>query len=381
METLVLSWYVLTTTGSVVMLTVFASLQYVGTLLAPTFGAIGHRIGNRKLFCAMRLAYTVLATLLTLAAFAGMLSPPVLLFYAAAIGIVRPSDMAIRLTLIGETVPGPSLMAASGIQRTTSDSARLVGYLSGAGLFTLLGIEITILCIASLYAASLVFTLRLPESSAQTSEPRNSGSAMLSHWADLRETALYVLATPTLLAIMYLALLVNATAFPLINGLLPIVARDVFGSDQIGLSYLAAGFAAGALAGSIVLSRLGNRIHPGRTMMMSCLAWYILIILFAHATALETGVFLMMLCGFAQSLCIVPMSVVLLHVADQQFRSRVFGIRIMAVYGVPLGLLCAGPLIARYQYPLTATLYCIVGLACTGIALAVWHRYLWRRHF
>ena len=57
------------------------------------------------------------------------------------------------------------------------------------------------------------------------------------------------------------------------------------------------------------------------------------------------------------------------------------GDRIMAVYGVPLGLLCAGPLIARYQYPLTATLYCIVGLACTGIALAVWHRYLWRRHF
>ena len=75
------------------------------------------------------------------------------------------------------------------------------------------------------------------------------------------------------------------------------------------------------------------------------------------------------------------MSVVLLHVADQQFRSRVFGIRIMAVYGVPLGLLCAGPLIARYQYPLTATLYCIVGLACTGIALAVWHRNLWSRHF
>lgn len=381
METLILSWYVLTTTGSVVMLTVFASLQYVGTLLAPTFGAIGHRIGNRKLFCAMRLTYAVLAALLTLAAFAGTLSPPVLLFYAASIGIVRPSDMAIRLTLIGETVPGPSLMAATGIQRTTSDSARLAGYLSGAGLFTLLGIEFTILCIAGLYAASLAFTLRLPDSPAQNPESGNGGSAVLAHWADLRETALYVLATPTLLAIMYLALLVNATAFPLINGLLPIVARDVFGSDQVGLSYLAAGFAAGALAGSIVLSRLGNRIHPARTMMLSCFAWYALMIIFASTTTLKTGVVLMVLCGFAQSLCIVPMSVVLLQVADQQFRSRVFGIRIMAVYGVPLGLLCAGPLIANYQYPLTAVLYCVVGLLCSVVALAVWHKSLWNRRF
>ena len=374
METLVLSWYVLSTTGSVVMLTVFASLQYVGTLLAPTFGAIGHRIGNRKLFCAMRLAYALLATLLSLAAFTNTLSPQVLLFYAAAIGIVRPSDMAIRLTLIGETVPGPSLMAASGIQRTTSDSARLVGYLSGAGLLTLLGIDITILCIASLYAASLAFTLQLSESSAQKSEPRNSGSAMLAHWADLRETALYVLETPTLLAIMYLALLINATAFPLINGLLPIVARDLFGSDQIGLSYLAAGFAAGALAGSIVLIRLGNRIHPGRSMMLSCVAWYVLIIIFSRASELATGITLMTLIGFAQSFCIVPMSVVLLQVVAPQFRGRVMGLRIMAVYGVPLGLLFAGPMIARYDYPLTATIYCVIGIILSGVALVLWRR-------
>jgi len=381
METMVLGWYVLTTTGSVVMLTLFASLQYVGTLLAPTFGAIGHRIGNRKLFCAMRLAYATLAVLLALAAFTGTLSPLVLLAYAATIGIVRPSDMAIRFTLIGETVPGASLMTASGIQRTTSDSARFTGYLTGAGLFTLLGIEITILCIASLYALGLAFTLQLPDSGTRPAKPQSGGSAMTTHWADLRETVVYVLATPTLLAIMYLALLVNATAFPLINGLLPIVARDVFGSDQVGLSYLAAGFAAGALAGSITLSRMGSRIHPARAMMVSCILWYVLIVVFAHAPSLESGIVLMVLGGFAQSFCIVPMSVVLLHVTEQQFRSRIMGIRIMAVYGVPVGLLCAGPLIAQYGYPAIATLYCIVGLVCTGLALALWHKNLWQGRF
>ena len=38
METLILGWYVLVETGSVLLLTLFASLTYIGTLIAPMFG-------------------------------------------------------------------------------------------------------------------------------------------------------------------------------------------------------------------------------------------------------------------------------------------------------------------------------------------------------
>ena len=75
METLILGWYVLVETGSVLLLTLFASLQYIGTLLAPMFGVAGHRIGDRNLLCAMRAFYAVLATALMILAFAGVLSP------------------------------------------------------------------------------------------------------------------------------------------------------------------------------------------------------------------------------------------------------------------------------------------------------------------
>ena len=65
METLILAWYVLVSTGSVLLLTLFASLNYIGTLLAPLFGVIGHRIGERNLLCAMRAFYATLAAALT----------------------------------------------------------------------------------------------------------------------------------------------------------------------------------------------------------------------------------------------------------------------------------------------------------------------------
>ena len=68
METLILGWYVLVETQSVVLLTVFASLTYIGTLIAPMFGVVGDRIGHRDLLAMMRATYAVLAgTLMTLA--------------------------------------------------------------------------------------------------------------------------------------------------------------------------------------------------------------------------------------------------------------------------------------------------------------------------
>ena len=48
METLILGWYVLVETRSVLLLTVFASLQHLGTLIAPMFGVMGDRIGHAQ---------------------------------------------------------------------------------------------------------------------------------------------------------------------------------------------------------------------------------------------------------------------------------------------------------------------------------------------
>src|SRR3546814_11211168 len=73
-----------------------------------------------------------------------------------------------------------------------------------------------------------------------------------------------------------------------------------------------------------------------------------------------------MLAGFMQSLCMVPMSVMLLRGASARLRGRVMGMRMLAVYGLPIGLLIAGPLIGRFGFAATATFYATVGLAFTS---------------
>jgi predicted MFS family arabinose efflux permease len=160
-------------------------------------------------------------------------------------------------------------------------------------------------------------------------------------------------------------------------GLLPYVAKEIYHTNQTGLGYLVASWAFGALLGSITMSRFGYRVRAGRMMLVFCAAWYAMIMVFAQMPVLVAGVPALMLAGFAQSISMIAMSAMLLRTAGEQFRGRVMGIRILPIYGVPIGLLVAGPLIARFGYPATATLYCLIGLAFTAFVAMRWRSHLW----
>src|SRR5262245_450404 len=92
METLILGWYVMVQTESVLLLTVFGSLQFLGTLAAPMFGVLGDRLGGRAMLCAMRAGYALLAALLMLLGLAGLLTPAAVFVIAAVTGILRPNE-------------------------------------------------------------------------------------------------------------------------------------------------------------------------------------------------------------------------------------------------------------------------------------------------
>src|SRR5947209_18009621 len=118
METLILGWYVLVETGSVLLLTVFASLNFIGTLIAPLFGVVGDRIGHRDLLAMMRATYAVLATVLMTLALSGQLTPIFAFAVAALMGVVRPSDLGVRGALVADIMPHDRLIGAISISRT-----------------------------------------------------------------------------------------------------------------------------------------------------------------------------------------------------------------------------------------------------------------------
>jgi hypothetical protein len=69
----------------------------------------------------------------------------------------------------------------------------------------------------------------------------------------------------------------------------------------------------------------------------------------------------------------------MLRTSDASMRGRVMGVRMLAIWGLPLGLIAAGPLIEWIGYAPTTLLYTGLGLAATIAIGYRWRRELWHR--
>ncbi|MGH7374068.1 MAG: MFS transporter [Candidatus Rokuibacteriota bacterium] len=388
METLILGWYVMVQTGSVLLLTAFASLQFLGTLAAPMFGVLGDRLGGRLMLCAMRATYAVIAAVMMLLALTGALTPAWVFALATLVGIVRPNDLVIRNTLIGETIPSGQLMGALGMSRATMDSARVAGALAGAGLSTLLGLGVSYMVVTTFYVVSLALTFGVarrpllvdPGAATDPSPyPLPRGERGSSRWGELKDGLAYVLRTPELLAFMWLAFLINLTAYPVSGGLLPYVARQVYMVDATGLGFLVASFSFGGLLASLAVVMTGGARSPERSTLVHTAIWYALLLGFGHLGSFGAGLLTLFAAGFVQNVAMISMTGALLAAADDRFRGRVMGVRMLAVYGLPLGLMASGGLIEWIGYPLTISALAGVGLVFTLLIGLKWRASIWRR--
>jgi MFS family permease len=380
MEVLVLGWYVMVETGSVLLLTVLASLNYGGTLIAPVFGVIGDRIGHRDLLAAMRACYAVLAgTLLTLA-LTGYLTPFYVMMIVAVMGLIRPSDLGVRGALVANIMPADLMIGAISVSRTTMDTARIAGALTGTGLFAVLGIAPAYMAIVSLYLIATALSLCVvapakPHPSDDVAAAKDARSPL----RDLKEGLAYVLGMPHMRAALWVAFLTNVTAYPMTNGLLPYVARDIYGADQTGLGYLSASFAIGSLIGSMTLSLAGG-VRVARLLIGTTVSWYAMLLVFAQIKTLSTAMACLMLAGISQSMSMISIAVILMRSASGPFRGRVMGVRMMVIYGLPLGLLAAGSLIDLMGFTATATVYAATGLTLMLAIATHWREDLWPLH-
>jgi hypothetical protein len=176
---------------------------------------------------------------------------------------------------------------------------------------------------------------------------------------------------------MAMAFLVNLLAFPFSLGLLPYVAKNIFLTNQTGLGFLGASFALGGLLASLTLSTHKFKLRASQTMIIASVAWFSLDLIFAFTSNLFVGMLVLMLAGFVQSLCMTPLAAVMLHATEPAFHGRVMGMRMLAIWGLPIGLLASGPLVESIGYVWTAWVYSALGLILTLAITLYWRHALW----
>ena len=368
METLILAWYILEATDSPFLVGVLGALRFSGTLTAPIVGVLADRISRKVMLITLRGGAGLAALSLLILVATDLIMPWHIFVIAGFSGLVRASENVLRQSLIADTVPRNLLMNASGLARTTQDTARIVGALLGASLLSRLGLSWAYVGVTAFYAFSVLFCIGIStiRSSVQVKH--------VNPVTEMKQGMKYMISSPVIKPLMFLAFLVNLSAFPLTNGLLPVVARDVYGHDENGLAMMVSVFAVGSLVGSMLMAAVVNSRRPERFMMFTMVGWYVLLILFAQTDSNGIGLPLLALIGASISFCMISMSVVLMTFTKFEMRGRVMGVRMLAVYGLPMGLIVGGWLIERYGVPVAVTGYAIGGLVFVGLSILKWPR-------
>ena len=380
METLILGWYILTETNSVIMLTVFSALRYIGTLLSPWFGLAGDRWGRRKMMISVRGFIMGLSVIIMALGLLGSLTPYLVLAVVFFAGLVRPSDTVMRVSLIGDSMPPGMLMNAMSVSRTTQDSARIFGALAGAGLFSVFGIGVAYVFVVGIYILCVLLTWGVTKAHPRSDRkftPMNS-QEKVSQYQELKDGIIYIWNTPPVLAILWLAFLANLTAFPLSHGLMPYVAREVLQIDEIGLGHLMAAFSVGAVIGALILAWTPSQQHSNKLMLINLVVWYATLVLFAQVSTEKSALLILVLVGIFHSLAMVSMNTALLGVTDELLRGRVFGVRSLAVYSLPVGLIVSGILIETFGFVAFIGIYATLGVAFTIVIGIKWRAAIWR---
>jgi MFS family permease len=176
---------------------------------------------------------------------------------------------------------------------------------------------------------------------------------------------------------LWIAFLTNLTAYPFTNGLLPYIAREVYGGNQAVLGYLSAAFAVGSLTGSVILSLVANK-GVGRLMLYTAAVWYLMLLMFSQMHSIPAAMACLTLGGISQSMSMIAIAVILMQTAGERFRGRVMGVRMLTIYGLPIGLMVAGSLIDAVGFSATTMIYVAVGLSMLMAVALHWRASLQR---
>jgi MFS family permease len=373
MEIVILSWYILGQTESPLVLGIFAALRFTGTVVAPLFGVIVDRLGRRNIYIFARVSFLILSCSVLILTFFNLLSVLAVLIVAGLVGFSRSLDMIVRQSVLPVIVSTSQLQNGVALMRTGRDLTQIVGPVMGGVLLELIGIGKSYLFIIALHLFSLMFVFLIP------GVPNIATKTTQSIIENLKGGFSYVKGNPFLFGLLTVAFIVNLTAYPLNNTLLAVIARQVMNIDAAGLGWLMGTYSAGGLVGSIIIGYFSTMERAGRAMIVGSILWHIGILVMAYMQWFAISLPVLFFVGISQSFAMVTMAMMLLKYTSEEMRGRVLGLRQLAVYGLPVGVLISGFVAENVGASLALIFNGVLGLFILVFAILKWPEMLNKR--
>ena len=365
MQTVATSWLVYRLSGSALLLGLTATMQQLPMLfLSPIAGVWAERLNRRVILILLQSIALVLALVLAVLTFSGVVTVMQVIVLALALGAVNafeaPTRQAFLLDLVQTRQDLPNAIA---LQSMMFQAARFIGPSIAGILLAAAGEGWCFLINALSYLAVLIAYVSLHVGAI--AKPADSGGV----WRQLKSGIAYAFGFVGTRRILLLLGFVSFFSMPW-STLMPIFAATAFAGDSRTLGYLISAVGLGAMTGTAFLATRISVRGLGRIVACCAVLAGLALAAFSQVQVLWQGLALLAVFGFGLIVAVASSNTILQTVADEDKRARVISMYVMVFLGIgPTGSLAAGALAERVGAPATL-LACGAVLMVTGIVFA-----------
>lgn len=257
-------------------------------------------------------------------------------------------DFAARRAYYSELFPSQILVNAVSLDTVSMTGSMMIGAALGGSLIYLIGFSGTYGLLILLYSLGLFLLLFLP-SKSKTIQAYASEKTVFTQ---VKETVSGLISNKILLNVFLVTLALNLFGFPYMQ-LVPVIARDVLGGDEILFGFLLSSSALGAMTGSLIIAskkiiRLGLLYLGGALLMLFAL------FVFSFSNIYLVSAALLFVVGLGSSAFATMQVAIALSTVNSEQRGRAMGSVALGIGASPLGMLGTGYLadIIGAQYSL-----------------------------
>ncbi|RFB78936.1 MFS transporter [Methylovirgula sp. 4M-Z18] len=310
----VIGWQMYALTSSTVALGLVGLAQFL-PMLACTLPA-GHFVDRHDRRNVVRICQTIDAAviaLLAIGSFTQLLTPAWIYAACVVIGSVRTFESPASAALLPNIVSAEALPRALALSSSAFQTASIIGPALGGFLYVA-GPGVAYATVAVLYLGASFLIASLATSWTAPKKEPASLAIMLQGFS-------YIRSKPVILGAISLdmvaVLLGGAVA------LLPVYARDILHASSIGLGFLRAAPAVGALCMSLAIARYSLQRHVGPTMFGAVITFGLATIVFGLSASLPLSLAALAVMGAADVISVVIRSSLVQLETPDEMRGRV----------------------------------------------------------
>lgn len=322
MQTVAVGWQMYALTNNPLDLGLIGLTQFLPALfLVLIAGQVADRADRRRIIGLCQVVQGAAAAILAVTTAVGSISPELILAVVLLVGAARAFESPTLQTVVPALVPSPLLPRAVAAMSSATQTAMIAGPALG-GLIYLVGPTLAYAVCTALFAAgTAVLALVEWERPAAKREP----FTLAVFFAGIA----YIRRNPIILGAISLDLFAVLLGGAL--ALLPVFARDVYGTGPWGLGLLRAAPAVGALVTSMVLSRWLLRRHVGSIMFAAVALFGLATVVFALTSSLVVALVALAVLGGADMVSVVIRQTMVQIETPDEMRGRVSAVNALFV--------------------------------------------------